>query len=84
MDFLVGFAALALVLPLALFSIGPLASAWRRRHEVKRFYGRLADLDRKPAKPKVVIPASGETAAAITRFRRAVLHSDLADYFRPD
>ena len=35
-------------------------------------------------KAKVVIPAATETAAVIMRFRRAVLHSDLADYFRPD
>jgi len=48
-------------------------AAWRRRGALKRF-----------RRPKVILPAARETAEAITRFRRAVLHSDLADYFRPD
>jgi hypothetical protein len=73
-------ASAAIVLTVCL-AVPPVQSAWRRRHEAKRFYGRLRNLDRRP---KLVIPEADDTAAAITRFRRAVLHSDLADYLRPD
>jgi hypothetical protein len=77
MEILLAFAALALVIPLGFLAVPPVVSAWRRRHETKRYYGNLWMAGR----PKLVIPEAGDTAAVIKRFRRAVLHSDLADYF---
>jgi hypothetical protein len=80
METFVAFAALTLILPLAFLAVPPAVSAWRRRHEAKRFYRRLINLDRKPA---VVLPPAEETSEAVMRFRRAVLHSGFEDYFRP-
>jgi hypothetical protein len=69
---LAGAASLAVFLAACLF-VPQLLAGWRRR-KVNPFNRRS----------RLILPPASETTAAITRFRRAVLHSDLADYFRPD
>lgn len=63
----------ALMLPIAWMALPPALSAWRRRREVRRGF--------RPAPPRpLVMPAPGETDAAIERFHEALRRSDLSDF----
>lgn len=71
--FVFSLTAVALLLPIAWMAVPPALSAWRRRREVRRGFT--------PAPPRVlVVPAAGETAAAIERFHAALRRSDLSDF----
>lgn len=73
--FLFPLSTAVLLLPIAWMAVPPAAAAWRRRHEVRRGF--------KPAPPRpLVIPAAGETDAAIERFHEALRRSDLSDFLR--
>ena len=63
----------AVLITTACLAVPQAMAAWRRRGALKRFH-----------EPRVLLPAADETAAAITRFRRAVRHSDMSDYLGPD
>lgn len=65
----------ALLLPIAWMALPPALSAWRRRREVRRGF--------RPSPPRsLVMPAPGETDAAIERFHEALRRSDLSDFLR--
>jgi len=69
----------ALVGPVLYLAVPPALAAWRRYRE-----GKPVLAWRPKKKPALVIPAAGETAAAIERFHRALLRTDLADFLKPD
>lgn len=73
--FLFPLSTAALLLPIAYMALPPALAAWRRRKEKRQGF--------KPAPARMfVIPAAGETDAAIARFHAALRRSDLSDFLR--
>ena len=66
--------ATALIPPLVYLAVSTAFKALRRRGEAKRA----------PKSAVLVMPAASETAAAVERFHRVLMRTDLADFLRPD